>query len=188
MLMRFMDSLWNFLTQIAQIENRQGHPTTWTMSSPINPSTTLSDHKLVEIVLGCNLLAEETHPTNNHQETDNFSFRAVNCYEADFPAMNEELAAIGWNELYRLCEDDTEGSLFLKLLRLQVLQVTAPRTSKSEIPWYTPQQYYTLKRRREETEYPNQCPEAREPKFPETAKAYRGSQPPGLQHQPGHHG
>ncbi|CAL8291954.1 unnamed protein product [Gadus morhua 'NCC'] len=70
------------------------------------PSMTImpTDHMLVEVVLGCNLLAEDTQPSNIHQETDKFSFRAVNCHETDFNGMNEELSSIDWEELYQLCE------------------------------------------------------------------------------------
>ncbi|CAL8363407.1 unnamed protein product [Boreogadus saida] len=67
--------------------------------------------------------------------------------------MNEELSSINWEELYQLCENDTEGSLFLELFRMTVLQVTLhhapskvrpPGTRRSK----STREKYTLKRRR----------------------------------------
>ena len=158
MLMRFIDS--NFLSQIVREPTRSPNILDLVITNKpdyvveTNITTTpLSDHMLVEVVLGCNLLAEDTQPSNIHQETDKFSFRAVNCHETDFNGMNEELSSIDWEELYQLCENDTEGSLFLELFRLTVLQVTLhhapskvrpPGTRRSK----STREKYTLKRRR----------------------------------------
>ncbi|CAL8335506.1 unnamed protein product [Boreogadus saida] len=160
MLMRFIDS--NFLSQIVREPTRSPNILDLVITNKpdyvveTNITTTpLSDHMLVEVVLGCNLLAEDTQPSNIHQETDKFSFRAVNCHETDFNGMNEELSSIDWEELYQLCENDTEGSLFLELFRPVVINLFKPKISDLDLMRppgkrrsKSTREKYTLKRRR----------------------------------------
>jgi hypothetical protein len=158
LLMKFIDS--NFLSQVIREPTRSSNildlvitnkPQYVVETSTL--TTTLSDHKIVEVLLGCNLLDKDKDLANSMQDIDPLSFRAVNCHEADFLNMKEELSAIDWDELYQLCDDDPDGSLFLELFLLTVLQITlhhAPpkvhaagsRHSKME------REKYTLKRRR----------------------------------------
>ena len=63
--------------------------------------TTLSDHKLVELLLGFNLI-NPSPPTA--VSVDPHSFRAVNYHNADFGGMNSDLATIDWIKLWELCE------------------------------------------------------------------------------------
>ena len=159
LLMNFIDS--NFLTQVIRKPTRSSSILDLVITNKPHyvletnsQETILSDHNLVELMLGFNFLEKSIQSTNYHKkELDKWSFRAANYHEAEFSGMNEEFSAINWTELYHLCEDDTDGSLFLELFRLTVLQVTlhhAPpkvqatgsHHSKAE------REKYTLKRRR----------------------------------------
>ena len=160
-LMKFVDT--NFLTQVIR-------DPTYTRSQNIldivltnkpqyvveinTTTTTLSDHKLVEVVLGCNLL-ENPEPQNDNEDIDEFSFRAVDYHQADFPSIKEELASINWDELWELCveEDDHDGSLFLELFRLTVLQITLHHSPAKKRPAgqrrsRKAREKYTMKRKR----------------------------------------
>ena len=82
----------------------------------------VSDHKLVEGVLGYNPLTDNSI---NIQETDPLSFRAINYHQVDMVLMNQELKDIDWFKLKTLCDekDDCEGA-FQNLLTLTVFQVS----------------------------------------------------------------
>jgi hypothetical protein len=136
-LMKFLGS--NFLTQVirepTRLENTLDlvltNRTQYIAELKCTP-TTLSDHKLVEVVLSCNLLADPVH-SKSREEVDQFSFRAIDYHRADFEMMNEELSKINWKELWLLChEDDPEGSNFLELFRLTVLQIALHHSPEKE--------------------------------------------------------
>ncbi len=83
--------------------------------------TILSDHKLVEVALGFNI----TNWTPSTPEiTEHFSFRSVDYHKCDFEAVKTSMLGIDWTHLQELCNNDTDGSLFLELIRLTVLQLT----------------------------------------------------------------
>jgi hypothetical protein len=83
--------------------------------------TLLSDHRLVEVVLGFNI----TNLTPCTPEiTEPFTFRSVDYHKCDFESVNNSLFEINWARLQELCENDTDGSMFLELFRLTVLQLT----------------------------------------------------------------
>ena len=81
----------------------------------------LSDHRLVELVLGHNPLCPKEHTPISF---DRNSFRATDFHRADFEAMNNCLEAVNWISLRELCYEDEDGSAFLELIRLTVLQIT----------------------------------------------------------------
>ena len=83
--------------------------------------TQLSDHRLVELLLGHNPLRPKQDNTPSY---DKNSFRAVDFHRADFDAMNEQLSSVDWYALQELCGEDENGSNFLELLRLTILQIT----------------------------------------------------------------
>ncbi|CAL8275239.1 unnamed protein product [Gadus morhua 'NCC'] len=63
---------------------------------------------------------------------DPFSFRSINHYEGDFEKMNEDLQKVNWQELAELChqEEDDDGTQFMDLLRLTVLQMALKHCPK----------------------------------------------------------
>ena len=137
-LMKFIGK--NFLTQIinepTRIENTLDlvltNRTQYIGEIKCTP-TTLSDHKLIEVVLNCNLLEDPVH-SDNRQEVDPFSFRAIDYHRADFEKINEELSKVNWQELWILCHgDDPDGSNFLELFRLTVLQIALHHSPEKEI-------------------------------------------------------
>ena len=58
------------------------------------------------------------------------SFRAIDFHQADFESMNSQLSAITWHGLKQLCEEDGNGSKYLELITLTVLQVTPMNSPK----------------------------------------------------------
>ena len=115
--------------------------------------TKLSDHDLVECMLSYSLI-DSTACDKARVEMDKNSFRAADYHRADYDAMNEELSSINWTYLHSLCEDeDTDGSMFLELFRLTVLQLTlkhSPRKERVQGDKKSKKlrEKYTLKRRR----------------------------------------
>ena len=83
--------------------------------------TPLSDHRAVSINLLTNLKAKShSLPIPTFEE---YTFRSLNIHKADLMKMNSLLLEIDWDDLQNLCPDDSDGSLFLELFRLTVLQV-----------------------------------------------------------------
>ncbi|KAL5259677.1 hypothetical protein ACHWQZ_G009948 [Mnemiopsis leidyi] len=123
-LQEFVDR--NFLTQVVQKPTREGNTldlvftnvSRYVMEVEVS-DTILSDHRLVEVRLGFNMvgnaIAKET-------SLDPYSFRAVDYHKANFEVMNLQLSEVNWEELWELC-DNNLGE-FLELMRLTVLQVT----------------------------------------------------------------
>ena len=92
----------------------------------MNP-TPLSDHDLVEIQLGFNMISKKGNETG---EVDPHSFRAVNYHKADYEAINRSLMEVDWLQLWELCNQDLAS--FLELLKLTVLQITLLYSPKNE--------------------------------------------------------
>ena len=155
-LLEFVDI--NFLTQVITEATRSDNTLDLVFTNKPQyvieanlTDTHLSDHKLIEVVLGYNIL--DLNTVNNKTEVDKLSFRAVDFHRADFTAMNNDLSSINWEDLQSLCEDDEDGSQFLELFRLTVLQVTLKNSPNKERTNGDPRsqktrQKYTLKRRR----------------------------------------
>ena len=112
--------------------------------------TQLSDHKMIELLLGYNPIH---HSTEVPDEVDQYSFRAVDFHKANYEALNSDLLEIDWENLKHLCTDDADGSEFLELIRLLVLQLTLLHSPPKERPTGAPKsrkarEKYTLNRRR----------------------------------------
>lgn len=154
-LFEFMDN--NFLTQMIKLPTRKDNTLDLVLTNKpqdiieTNVSDTqLSDHKLVELLLSYNPTKQTPQ---NKDEIDPHSFRAVNYHKADFKSMNEHLSKVNWKDLKDLCTEDVDGSLFLELVRLTVLQITLlyapPKDKKAGDPKSKKtRKKYTLKRRR----------------------------------------
>ena len=157
MLLQFMDT--NFLAQVVNKPTRLENILDLVFTNKLQyivetnvDETKLSDHNLVEVLLGYNPLHS---PIVNKIEDDKYSFRAIDCHNTDFEAMNEELSSVNWDELHDLCENDNDddGSQFLELFRLTVLQITlkhAPVKHRSQKNRKTRKirEKYKFKRRR----------------------------------------
>ena len=83
--------------------------------------TPLSDHRVVSINLLTNLKSQS--PPSPIPTFEDHTFRSLNIHKADFIKMNSMLSAIDWDLLRDQCHSDPDGSLFVKLFRLIVLQV-----------------------------------------------------------------
>ena len=83
--------------------------------------TQISDHKLVQLTIGYNPMKPERRTPRT---TDQHSFRAVDFHRADFDKINSQFASIDWPLLKELCDKEGDGSDFLELIILTVLQVT----------------------------------------------------------------
>lgn len=156
-LLEFMD--YNFLTQMIQEPTRGENTLDLVLTNKPQDviesritDTQLSDHKLIDLLLGFNPIKPTTI---TKEEVDPFSFRAVDYHRANFPAMNDLLSVVDWKQLSDLCKDhdDTDGSLFLELVRLTVLQITLihapPKEKKAGDPRSKKaREKYTMKRRR----------------------------------------
>ncbi len=125
-LLEFMD--YNFLTQIIEEPTRMENTLDLVFTNKPQDvietritSTQLSDHKLVDLLLGFNPI---TPTTSTKEEVEPFSFRAVDYNRANFSCMNDVLATVDWTQLYDICKEDPDGSQFLELVRLTILQVT----------------------------------------------------------------
>ena len=92
--------------------------------------TQMSDHKLVQLTLGYNPLMPKSQPL---EVLDEYSFRAVDIHRADFDTMNNQLATTDWLALKQLCHDDDDGSKFLDLIILTVLQITLLNSPKKPV-------------------------------------------------------
>ena len=92
--------------------------------------TILSDHKLVDCLLGFN----PTSPPVKEKPPEPYSFRTINYFKADAEAMNCELFGVDWFVLKELCDDigDEEGSLFKELIVLTVLQISIKHSPPKE--------------------------------------------------------
>ena len=82
--------------------------------------TCLSDHNLVSVDLTYNPTSPITHPL---PDMEKHSFRSIDYHNCNYELVNEHLAAINWDELKELCDGDEDGSDFLNLFNLTVLQV-----------------------------------------------------------------
>ena len=131
-LLEFMDR--NFLTQVVDKPTRGDNILDLLLTNvpryvgevQVSP-TSLSDHHLVEVQLGFNLI----NPTNeNMLQIDPFSFRALNYHEADFDGIEEDLSAVDWMELWDICDNNL--GYFLELFRLTVLQLTLKHSPRKE--------------------------------------------------------
>ena len=124
----------NFLTQVVAVPTRGDNILDLVFTNvpryvtevKVTP-TTLSDHNLVQVQLGFNMInpaSQGITPTDPH------SFRAVNYHNADFDSLSSELSEVDWIALWALCEEDLDS--FLELLRLTVLQLTLKHSPKKE--------------------------------------------------------
>ena len=82
--------------------------------------TCLSDHNLVAVDLTYNPTSPITHPL---PDMEKHSFRSIDYHNCNYDLINEQLGAINWDELRNLCEDDEDGSDFLNLFNLTILQI-----------------------------------------------------------------
>lgn len=152
--MRFIDA--NFLTQVILKPTRENNILDLVLTNKpqyiVETIVSPTDHDLVEVVLGYNLLDPERR--SHFEELDQFCFRALDYHAANFPEIQKELEEVNWNELYQLSQQETpDGSDFLELLKLTVLQITyhhsgpkdrSPGTRRSKAV----REKYTLKRKR----------------------------------------
>ena len=129
-LLQFVDR--NLLTQIVDKPTRRGNTLDLILTnvpryiSELRVSTTtLSDHDLVEALLGYDMLQpkDETSPV-----IDPHSFRAVDYHRADFDAMQQEFADFDWAELWLACDGDKDS--YLERIKLTVLEVTLKHSPK----------------------------------------------------------
>ena len=147
----------NFLTQVVNTPTRENNVLDIVLTNVpryvtevrVTP-TPLSDHHLVQLQLGFNLINPLTNRTS---PTDPNSFRAVNYHKADFEAMNRDLAEVDWMELLGLCDENLDK--YLELLRLTVLQITLMHSPAKDSPEETRtktkkrnKNIYILKRKR----------------------------------------
>ena len=137
---RLMDMVdKNFLTQMVGDPTRMDHTLDLILTNRAHyvmevntEETQLSDHRIVECLLGFN---PSSDLTQDHVE-DQFSFRAINYFKADASAMNLDLSAINWKQLHELCNccGDTDGSMFKELIVLTVLQVSIRHSPPKKRP------------------------------------------------------
>ena len=124
----------NFLTQVVEAPTRESRTLDLVLTNvpryvtevKVNP-TSLSDHSMVEVLLGYNMLRTTEARTST---IDPLSFRSVNYHEADFDGMKVALSEVNWVKLWDLCEGDLDK--FLELLRLTVLQITLKFSPKKQ--------------------------------------------------------
>ena len=90
------------------------------MSNQRSPAKILSDHQIVNALLGFNMLSDV--PVESTLRYNPYSFRAAEYHIADFDAVNETLRGIHSEELWNLCNHDS--TQYLELLKLTILQVT----------------------------------------------------------------
>ena len=133
-LQEFIDR--NFLTQVVNTPTRENNVLDIVLTNVpryvsevrVTP-TVLSDHHLVQLQLGFNLI----NPTQTStRSVDPCSFRAVNIHKADHDAINDDLSEVDWVALWELCEDSLDE--YLELLRLTVLQITLKHSPKKDSP------------------------------------------------------
>ena len=125
-LLSFMDK--NFLSQLVDLPTKDSNILDLVLTNKSQdilkitaPTTKLSDHNLVKIVLGHNIT---TFSPSVKNPIDPLSFRAVDYHNADFNAINDALRTIDWHGLRDMIHDDSDGEQFLELIRLTVLQIT----------------------------------------------------------------
>ena len=126
-LLNFMNK--HFLTQVVKSPTRKDNILDIVMvnndriiSHVSTSETRLSDHNLVSVKLTYNPSDPITHPL---PDIEKHSFRAVDFHSCDFEVINSKLQEINWEDLQALCdnEDDQDGSMFLSLFNLTVLQI-----------------------------------------------------------------
>ena len=124
----------NFLTQVVNKATR-GHNILdlvltnvprYVVEVRVEP-TTLSDHNLVRVLLGCNYLSKRRA---EQAEVDPYSFRGVDYHRADFEEMNRSFGATDWTALWNECEDDLDK--FLEIFNQTVLKVTLDHSPAKE--------------------------------------------------------
>ena len=131
-LIEFMDR--NFLTQMVDQPTRGRNTLDLVLTNvpryitevQVTP-TPLSDHNIVKLQLGFNMLEPKTAAT---AVLDPLSFRAVNYHKADYEAMNRDLNDVNWGNLWDLCDGDLDS--YLELFRLTVLQITLKHSPRKE--------------------------------------------------------
>ena len=124
----------NFLTQVVNQPTRGRNTLDLVLTNvpryvvevSVEP-TTLSDHDLVRVILGYNLLNTRREDT---PEIDPLSFRGVDYHRADFDEMRKSLGAVDWAALWDECEDDLDK--FLELFNRTVLQATLDHSPAKE--------------------------------------------------------
>lgn len=128
----------NFLTQMVKKPTRENNTLDLILTNKPQDvlkitveDTKLSEHRVVEALLGYNpmMKSEMKLPL-----LDPFSFRAVDIHQSDYEAINNQLAAIDWDLLQELLQDDTCGEKFLELIRLTILQITLLHSPAKKIP------------------------------------------------------
>ena len=62
--------------------------------------TQVSDHRLVELLLGYNPLSPKKDTASSHEK---YSFTAADFHRADFDTMNEQFSSVNWQSLKELC-------------------------------------------------------------------------------------
>lgn len=92
-------------------------------------ATCLSDHDQVDILVGFNPVVP---PIGTTVEVDPHSFRGIDYHRADYDGVNMALSMIDWTALKDHCEDDNDGSMFLELIRLTVLQIIIIHSPEKE--------------------------------------------------------
>ena len=131
----------NFLTQVVTKPTRESNILDLVLTNCPQyvtevkcEDTPLSDHDIVTVTTGF-----DWRPTRQGQGAalpeDPFSFRSINHYEGDFEKMNEDLQKVNWQELAELChqEEDDDGTQFMELLRLTVLQTALKHCPKRKL-------------------------------------------------------
>ena len=142
-LLEFIET--NFLTQMVTAPTRERNILDLVLTNvpryitevKVTP-TSLSDHKMVQLLLGFNLINPARAET---AEIDPHSFRAVNYHKAEFEDINRDLSEIDWTVLWDLCEEQLDS--FLELFRLTVLQITLRHSPRKDT-----QEEVVVKRRR----------------------------------------
>ena len=89
--------------------------------------TTLSDHHMVHVQLGFNMIHPQTPEPN---PIDPNSFRAIDYHKANFDDMNESYSEVNWIELWDTCDNDLDS--FLKVFNETVLEISLNHSPKKE--------------------------------------------------------
>ena len=183
LLLDFIDR--NFLTQAVCQPTRGGNTIDLVLTNKSQDiietsviDTQMSDHKLVQLTLGYNPLKPTVHQP---PPIDQHSFRAVNFHQADFDTMNRQISEIDWSALKQLCEDDEDGSDFLDLITLTVLQITLINSPKKPVEHSRGEnkksqqcrERYILKRRRRKMNARLRALQERNPSSPIVAQLAR---------------
>ena len=104
------------------------------------PSTSLSDHHLVDVMLATNPLSrkEATFP-----KFDESSFRSLDFFHADFDALKEELQEVNWSQLRDSCSFEEFPALFTETL----FQICCSCVPQKSVPSGRPKHSNALRRK-----------------------------------------